>query len=379
MKYSLSFSALAALLTGVTAHTWVEQLMNIDANGSYYGAAGYIRHYVNRDQQGFTDTQLTWLSPQNPVGGGRTRIDDTDMLCHPNQQAPNNSTDYPNLVTTAGNNIAVRYLENGHVSLPLNQIGKVPGAGLVYVYGTTAPKQGEKLANVLQWNANGTLEDGRLLTVNVYDDGRCYQVDAQSNISIARQAEFPNLVNDQPHELWCQNNVQIPQDATGTMTMYWVWQWPTQPNIDVNMPAGKDEIYTSCMDINIVGNQGALKAAVSGMSLSGFEDPTAPQKDYLARVANTTLPENPVFYNPGSPIAAAVSSSAGQAPAEPTPQVPAASTMVTSAAAAVSPFVSQPGVVYVTSTSIEVITTTITVDAPAATGIPSKRSAKFRG
>jgi hypothetical protein len=36
-------------------------------------------------------------------------------------------------------------------------------------------------------------------------------------------------------------------------TLYWVWQWVNAPNVDTNLPNGKDEYYTSCIDVDIDG------------------------------------------------------------------------------------------------------------------------------
>jgi hypothetical protein len=386
MRCSFILGSAASFFASVSAHTWVEQLMNVDNNGSYYGAAGYIRHYIPRSDPSFADSELSWLSPQNTQGGSRIRIDNTDMLCHPNQQQAVNNNNYPNLKTAPGNTVAMRYLENGHVTQPGNQPGKPSAGGLVDIYATTNPKPGEKLTNVLQWGTNGTLDKGRLLNINPYDDGRCYQV---SNVPISqqRQVEFPNPINGQSganHELWCQNNVKIPDDATGTLTVYWVWQWPTQPNIDPGLPNGKDEIYTSCMDFNIVNNMGSLKSSVGGVSLGGFEDNTPALKDFRQRLDNTIFPDSPVFYNPGTPFGSArpsqsgVASTPGQtgSPGQLAPQAPNTLQTSTSSSAVTTSIASQPGAVYVTMTSTEFATVTVYDNSP--TGGPRRHSAKFR-
>jgi hypothetical protein len=57
--------------------------------------------------------------------------------------------------------------------------------------------------------------------------------------------------------LWCATNVtlndknQQPLPAGSTIALYWVWDWPTAPGIDPNLPDGKQESYTTCMDITI--------------------------------------------------------------------------------------------------------------------------------
>jgi hypothetical protein len=390
MRYSLILGSVASFLASVSAHSWVEQVVNVNDNGSYYGPAGYIRGYVPRDNPSFSDTKLSWLSPQNSQGGSRTRIDNTDILCHPNQQQAVNNKDFPNLKTAPGNTVALRYLENGHVSLPNNQLGKPASAGLVYIYATTNPKPDEKLTNVLNWTMDGNLDEGRLLNINPYDDGRCYQINDSGNspISTQRQAEFPNPIAGQPgtnHELWCQNNIKVPDDAAdNTLTVYWIWQWPTQPNVDPNLPEGKDEIYTSCMDFDLVSNQGVVKSAAGGVSLGGFQDSAPALKDFMQRLDNTTLPNNPVYYNPGTPFGSAKPSQTNAAsastqvpgPGQFAPQDPSTMQTSTSPSAQTTAFVSQPGVVYVTTTTTELATVTVYDNAP--TGAKYKRSAKFR-
>jgi hypothetical protein len=365
MRYSHFLSSAATLLAGVSAHTWVEQLMNVADDGSYYGTPGYIRNYIERTDPNFGDAKLSWLSPQ----GSRPRLSNADMLCHTNQRTAVKSEKWPSLATARGNTVALRYLENGHVTLPDNQKGKPASGGLVYIYATSNPKPDETLANVLQWNTEGSLENGRLLNINKYDDGRCYQVNGAAAISVARQAEFPNSPDGGGNrELWCQNVVQIPQDAPESLTMYWVWQWPTQPGIDPGLPTGKDEIYTSCMDLNIVADDAVLKSAVGGADLGAFQDQTPALPDFKQRLANTTLPESPVFYGPGSTFG-------GSPPANPPANnpgnfAPRPTTLQTSAAPAPTqaPGGQQPGVVYITLTSTQFSTVTVYEGAP--TGRP---------
>jgi len=49
----------------------------------------------------------------------------------------------------------------------------------------------------------------------------------------------------------------IPVDIPigSTYSIYWVWDWPTIPGVDV--AEGKDEYYTTCSDIDIVINPAA--------------------------------------------------------------------------------------------------------------------------
>lgn len=152
--------------------------------------------------------------------------------------------------------IALRYQENGHVTLPQNQPGKPQNRGTVYIYGTTQPKPNENFLDVFnQWNADGTGGDkrGRLIAAQPFDDGRCYQKNG-GPIAASRISQYSHTASDPMGEdLWCQNDIKLPSDTpTGKpYTIYWVWDWPTAPGADPGLPKGKAEIYTTCIDIDI--------------------------------------------------------------------------------------------------------------------------------
>jgi hypothetical protein len=169
----------------VLAHTWNEQLTIIE-NGLFNGSNGYPRGYISHSGAGFNDDMMTYLLP--PLASGRTRVDGSDLLCAPTQRSANQTYNYPRLTASPGAYVAIKYLENGHVTLPENQPGKPNGAGTVYVFGTSEPNNNELLMDVLQWTRDGTggSKRGRLLTAQNLDDGRCYQING-GNISIARQ------------------------------------------------------------------------------------------------------------------------------------------------------------------------------------------------
>jgi hypothetical protein len=241
------------LLGQILAHSWNEQLTQI-VNGSFAGRNGYSRGYVSRSDPGFEDRMMVYLLPS--PDSGRTRIDNTDFCCSPTQRTRNQTKDYPRLQAFPGSSIAIKYLENGHVTLPQNQPGKPPGAGTIYVFGTNQPDDSEILTEVLQWTSDGCGGDrrGRLLMARNFDDNRCYQLNG-GNISVTRQQEFPNPVPGTPgvlHEQWCEIDITLPTDiaAGHPFTIYWIWQWPTSPGVP-GLPNGKDEYYTSCSDIDI--------------------------------------------------------------------------------------------------------------------------------
>ncbi|EXJ56215.1 uncharacterized protein A1O5_12671 [Cladophialophora psammophila CBS 110553] len=249
------FFLTTTLLGRAFAHSWNEQLTVVE-NGFFIGNNGYPRGYVSRSDPGFNDDMMTYLLP--PLASGRTRVDDSDLVCAPTQRSANQTNGYPRLSASPGVYIAMKYLENGHVTLPQIQPGKPQGAGIVFVFGTSQPTDNDLLTEVLQWTTNGAGGDrrGRLLTAQNFDDGRCYQIN-DGDVSVARQEEYPNLTPGQPrsvNEQWCETDVLIPTDVPiGPLyTLYWVWQWPTEPGTP-GLPDGKDEYYTSCSDLDIVG------------------------------------------------------------------------------------------------------------------------------
>ncbi|CAG7926481.1 unnamed protein product [Penicillium olsonii] len=254
---------LLALHTPVNAHSWIEQLTLIAPNGTFVGTPGYPRGNYLRSTSGYSDTTMTYLIPPGSRANV-TQILPTDKLCKDTQQEQKQSDGSPRLEASAGAAIALRFQENGHVTLPQNQPGKPPNRGSVYVYGTTQPKTGEKLLDVHgAWTADGTGGDGRgvLLSKQNFDDGRCYQVNS-GEISGTRQAKFTHTANQlMGADLWCQQDIKLPSDAPNgkPYTLYWVWDWPTAAGADPTYPNGKAEIYTTCMDVDVI--TGANKQA----------------------------------------------------------------------------------------------------------------------
>jgi hypothetical protein len=372
--------ASALLLAQASAHTWIEQMSVIDANGNYTGAPGYPRGYVERGTPGFGDPSMTYLIPAN--GLPRSRIDATDAACKPQQATPNtNSANYPSLVAQPGNFVAMRYLENGHVTLPGNQVGKPGSGGLVYVYASTQPSSNLKLTDLLNWTTQNDLSQGRLLAVNNFDDGRCFQVNANSPMSVQRQKEFPDPIPDQPgsnQERWCETNIQLPMDVTaGSLAVYWVWQWPTLPNRDPGLPKGKDEIYSTCSDVQITTDSSVVKAATGGQKLILQDTSTDAVPNFKDRAANLTLPADPAFYNPSNNARAASSlspSSAQPLPSQssvPSPSVPLSPPAISSLAT--SPFASIPFASFVPVTHTTTKWVTIYRPATATAAANHKR------
>lgn len=293
--------ALAALICtlapSATAHSWIEEYQVINANGSYCGARGYSRGYVPRTDPTFTGNSDMWMLPsleaRNDDGTARTRINSTDSLCHPSQRTPTYTSAYPKLKVSPGDYVAMKYLENGHVTLPWNITGKPFGGGTIFVFGTTQPSDDEKIADVMKWNTEGTggNKKGFLMTAQNYDDGRCHQLNC-GDISQERQRLEPNHVADQPTsgvEDWCETDLKIPETVKpGSLTTYWVWQWPTNPNEDCNTPAGKDEYYTTCADFDVVADNSAAEAPFSVGA--GGNPRSVAVSNYKSRTAYTVSP-----------------------------------------------------------------------------------------
>ncbi|KAJ9210288.1 hypothetical protein DTO166G4_8139 [Paecilomyces variotii] len=318
--------SLSLIATTIDAHSWVEQLMVIAPNGTFIGSPGYARGNVLRTAPGFSDPTMVYLLPPDDRANV---IYPTDPMCKDTQRTRNQTAGSPRLRAAPGAAIALRYQENGHVTLPWNQPGKPENRGTLYVYGTTQPRENDTFLGIHKvWNQNGTGGDKRgvLLSVQNFDDSRCYQIN-NGNISTHRQAVFPHQANQlMGADLWCQQDIALPSDApTGKpYTLYWVWDWPTLPNIDPNLPKGKLEMYTTCMDIDVVESpkvhnklvanydkgQSLNEAAIPGQFSEIFdaqrsERPTSPPD------CNSTVPSASVPPAKQSPATTSMSTNAG--------------------------------------------------------------------
>ncbi|KAF1930562.1 uncharacterized protein M421DRAFT_418864 [Didymella exigua CBS 183.55] len=300
---SIFTTTLAALAVAPLAmgHTWIEQLRNVDAKGNYVGEYGYPRGMISKTDEGYTGDSMNWLLPVQP----KVFIDNTSPLCHTSQTKQEQSSDkYPRLQAVAGGFIAMRYMENGHVTMvdPATGLGKPEKGGTVFVYGTTTPKEDEKLVDVLKWTQDGSGGDARgaLLAANDFDDGRCYEVN-NTPTSQERRVSDPNFAMGQVadgepgnYPLFCETNVQVPKNVTQgkAYTVYWVWQWNTAPNVDPGLPDGKDQYYTTCIDVDIGSADTALAAdAESKYALGPQQDAMSiAVADFASRTAIMTDP-----------------------------------------------------------------------------------------
>ena len=225
----LSMTALAAVTftSSCSAHSWIEEMRIIAPNATFTDATGYPRGNAKRGPGVDPDKAMVHRLPPDgtPVDVG---LQPKDVMCMPSQQKQVQSDGSPRLKAAAGDMIALRYQENGHVTLPQGQLGKEPNRGTVYIYGTTEPSQEEKFLDVhKKWNADGSggNKKGRLLATQNYDDGRCYQVNG-GPISTTRQKQFPHEADPKMGgDIWCQNDIALPKDAPSgkPYTLYWVW------------------------------------------------------------------------------------------------------------------------------------------------------------
>lgn len=259
-------AGLATLMIGVgpsQAHSWVEKLMLIASNGTFVGTPGYPRGFVPRTSPLFSD----YVSENQVPPNGRitaTEILPTDLMCRASQSIGNQTSGSPALVAAPGDNIALIYEENGHVTLLDRSPTKPVGSGTVFIYGTKKPSNSDTYLGIHRvWNEQGTGGDkrGKLLATRPFDDGQCYQNNT-SPLAESRRAALGTQGNDLP----CQNDVQLPKDAgtSGTYTLYWVWEWPT---LDTTGNIVANESYTTCMDIDMTSKKLANSGSFDGTQL----------------------------------------------------------------------------------------------------------------
>jgi hypothetical protein len=238
------------LLPVAMAHSWVEQSRRLALNGTMIGDVGFMRGAMSRLDPEFDDLQQQYLLPP-PGREASLGILPSDPICKITQQNPEQR--YPRLKAWPGDFIALQYQENGHVTLPENTPHKTRNS-TIFIYGTSDPSEDDHLLSIHRvWNAEGTGGDRRgvLLAARPFDDGRCYQINS-GLISNARQKAYQKVpVDPQGADLWCQNNLRLPMDISDAYTLYWVWEWQTIPTAE--LPQGRMEVYTSCMDVQVLG------------------------------------------------------------------------------------------------------------------------------
>ncbi|MCJ1374003.1 hypothetical protein MMC20_005233 [Loxospora ochrophaea] len=365
---SVALMALTSLIGTSCAHSWVEQMFVVGSNGTFTGSPGFARGNVLRTAPGFSDPTMVNLLPPD----GRTPANEilsTDAMCKSTQQTQTQTSGSPRLQAPAGSLVALRYQENGHVTLPENQPGKPENRGTVYVYGTTQPSPNDTFLAIHKvWNTAGTGGDkrGKLIATQAFDDGQCYQING-GNISEARQKEFPHQADQtMGANLWCQNDIALPSDAPANQpyTLYWVWDWPTAAGTP-GFPEGKQEIYTSCMDIDIAGSTSGKDQVQNIQYIDGQSLNSAAVPLYVSDLAKGS---SILATQSGLPLSTPASSGAAQTTAPPAPPAPPSPATTPSAAGAPA-----APVTVITIT----ITSTLGPAEPTATAV-GRRSAKFR-
>lgn len=316
------------------AHTWLEHLSVIASNGKYVGDLGYPRAYVPRTAGGDSNVHLL-----PPNGSGRTNaILPTDPMCQAAQTLGTQSANFPSLKAAAKDHVALAYEENGHVTLFKNQPGKPAGRGTVFVYGTKQASNSDTFLGIhRQWNADGTGGDkrGKLLAIQPFDDGRCFQT-GSTDVAKSRSQQFgyPNTGGD----LLCQNAIQLPDDAgtSGKYTLYWVWEWPylfTNGNVQTN------ESYTSCVDIDLVASPVANAGAFNTQGVKGTAiNSVAVEAQFSTAfmIASPALPQ-PTSDNPGQVQPGGIQYTGSVVPAPATSAAPKPTTASAKAPAAAAP------------------------------------------
>jgi hypothetical protein len=389
----ISFTLLALGAAPVArGHTWIEQLRNVNQQGQYVGEYGYPRGMFSKTDPGFDGFVMNWQLPTNEEASNPF-ISANSMLCHPSQRKQQQgqfADKYPRLQATADGFLAMRYMENGHITKANIRAGKPENGGTVFVFGTTEPKEDEKLANVLEWTEDGTGGDGRgkILAMNDFDDGRCYER-SEAPLSVERAQEFPNWVMGQDQQgqpgnapLFCETDAKLPANLTTgkTYTLYWVWQWNTKPGGaaqggDDGLPNGSSEYYTTCIDVDVVDSI-STKDAKAEFALGQQDSMESAVKDFNHRTALMTNAMDgeygPVFNGTPTPTGGAS-----------TKQPPAQTTLATSTKAP-----NNGGPIIVTVTQRITVTAGVPqkTSAPAAAQHKTKRAqhvalhgAKFRG
>lgn len=283
------FIVLATILTPIAhAHSWIEELMLIAPNGSFTGVPGYPRGMVQRTA-GFEDNMMVWQLPQDS-----NSIPANATMCKPSQQTVNYTDGSPMLSAPAGSSIALRYQENGHVTMPWSPPGKPQNSGAVYVYGTDKSSPNDTLEGIYQqWTLDGTGGDGRgrLLTSQFFDDGQCYQINPYP-ISVERQQQFPRKPEAgsvEGADLWCQTDVKLPSDLkSGTSyTLYWVWDWST---MNTSSSRATPQFYTTCMDVSISDSNGNQENASFAQITNYGEAAISSIFESLTATAAVTVP-----------------------------------------------------------------------------------------
>ncbi|KAK4084530.1 uncharacterized protein Triagg1_1010 [Trichoderma aggressivum f. europaeum] len=326
----LKAAVVATLATVASGHSWIERAYKVLPNGTMVGAEGYARGWVPRTSTNppFQDTIPQWILP----AAGQSAYSGDEVL---NKYKMDENPPFPMLEAAPGDHIAIIHLENGHTTLPQNQPKKPLNRGTVFLYGTSQPKESERLFDVhLVWNKKGTGGDGRgvLLATRNYDDGQCYQPNP-GPISTERAAKLAPEGAKHEVELGCQSTLQLPSDLKpgSIYTIYWYWDWPDLNADNINFDAttnglypwagtfmrgekdpngftmaaiAKNESYASTIDIKITGDSSAKHANLMSEFLDNQDIYTKAIKSQMASNFEVNVDANGANDSPSSaPVA----------------------------------------------------------------------------
>ncbi|KAK4154742.1 hypothetical protein C8A00DRAFT_32480 [Chaetomidium leptoderma] len=295
---------LAALSGTVTGHSWPEQTIRLAPNGTMVGKTGTERAHLP------TDAGADFKIPPN---GGL--VQPTDKIVRDSQGKLTDSSysdKFPMLSVAAGDFVAIKHRENGHVTrADVTDKERPVNRGTIYLYGTTENDlSAVNLMDVhLKWTSDGKGGNGKgkLLATRNYDDGQCYEkvpaVGDPEGISTTRKKAAG------VDELLCQSNVQIPEDAPvgKVYSVIWVWDWPLMSAQGAAVPPAiyekgtegivvvAPQLYTGVVDYKIVDpcddSLGSLKGPTCASGGGGSKVQFAADQPAISRGIATQMAE----------------------------------------------------------------------------------------
>jgi hypothetical protein len=224
-----AFAAMLAVLPSVLSHSWIDTVTNGQNTG-------YIRGYV-----GHIDLAETYKTLTSTKGVA---------LCMNTQQDPTNyTTQFPRLVAKAGDALTAQYLENGHVTQDKLPPDNKPHPGNYSWFWTGKPFTGSTTDGSQLATFDDLSKSTLLSGPSDFDDGKCAE---STNNDLGRKGPIP-----------CESHFTIPADtAPGIYALYWVWDFTKLTAVDPSYV----EMYTSCMDVEIVAGDSSGASASSGSS-----------------------------------------------------------------------------------------------------------------
>lgn len=219
---------------------------------------GYIRGY-----QGHLDSVSSFLIQSTAA---------SQPICDPDQQSQTYSAQYPMLTIAAGDSFVANYTENGHVTKDVLAPDNKPHPGN-YTWYLAA----NSAASPDSMSTYGSLfSAGQVVATGNFDDGVCAE-DATKGRAGPRN---------------CQSVVTVPASlAAGSYELIWLWNFPKV--------AGVVEMYSSCMDIQVVTNDGtqapvavaaaAIQAPISAAAATSSSVPTGATLANKVKIVTQTM------------------------------------------------------------------------------------------